>query len=164
MAVKNWLRTRTGRVVAGLIGLVVVAALVIGLLWATNTLGWRKWRINEVQQFIGAELPTNAQAVQFMTDNQKTRIVWLRFTMSDENEVLTFVDSLSLGAELEAGFTPFPAANPNEAAISWWTPQAAQTYSGLYAIHDDKVYELLVNRDDGLNMIVYARVYATKMG
>lgn len=144
--------------------LVVAMVVIVGLLWATNLFGWRKWRINEVQQFIGADIPADAHDVQFATDTQKTRLVWLRFTVAAETDVDTFVASLGLNTALRPGFTPFPAANPSEASLNWWTPFTAQTFSGLYAIQDGKTIEVLVDQTDAANPVVYLRAYTIGMG
>ena len=152
------------RIAVGIALLVVTVVVIVGLLWATNIFGWRKWRINEVQQFIGANLPAGARDIQFVTDTQKTRIVWLRFTVSAETDMNAFVESLGLNAALRTGFTPFPARNPSEAALSWWTPFSAQTFSGLYAIKDGKTVELLIDETDATNPIVYLRAYTIGLG
>lgn len=163
MQLRQRLQTRTGRIISGILGLAILIALVIGLLWATNTFGWRKWRINEAQQFIGAELPSEAQNIQFATEAEKTRILWLRFTLPAETDLASFFSEIGFDAVLRQDFTPFPAPNPAEAAISWWMPQTAQTYSALHTIHAEKVYELLIDQSDTANSIVYLRVYAVGM-
>ena len=163
MRLRHWLHSRTGRITAGLLALTVIITLLVGLLWATNALGWRKWRVVEVQQFIGAELPDRASAVQFATEDAKTRIVWLRFRLPAETDLSDFLQEMGIDKVLVEGFTPFPAPNPAEAALTWWTPQAAQIYSGLYAIQAGKVYELLLDQSDPANSIIYLRVYAIGM-
>lgn len=130
----------------------------------TNTFGWRKWRVIEAQQFIGAELPALAQNIQFTTEKEKTRILWLRFNLPAEADLDGFFSKIGFGSRLRQDFTPFPAVNPAEAVVSWWTPQAMQTYSGLYAIHAGKVYEVLLDQTDTTNSIIYLRVYEIGMG
>lgn len=161
MKLRGWLGTRAGRIVSGLILLAIIAGLILGLLWATNALGWRRWRVNEAQAFIGAALPSGAGDVQFATDNAKTRIVWLRFTLTAEADLDAFVQAMGLDSALRDGFTPFPSANPAEAALPWWTPGAAQVYSGLHIIRAEKVYELLLDQTE---RTVYVRVYGIEMG
>ncbi|MEO8606987.1 MAG: hypothetical protein ABI690_03855 [Chloroflexota bacterium] len=151
------------RIAVGLILFVLAVVVVIGVLWATNSFGWRKWRSNEVQQFIGADIPADARDIQFATDNQKTRIIWLRFSLPAETDVSAFVEKLGLSAELRANFTPFPAANPSEAAFSWWMPFSAQTFSGLDAVHDGKMVELLEDWTDPANVVIYLRAYMLGM-
>lgn len=163
MQIRQRLQTHTGRVISGILGLAILIAVITGVLWATNTFGWRKWRINEAQQFIGAALPSEAQNIQFATEAEKTRILWLGFTLPAETELTNFFSEIGFDAVLRQDFTPFPAPNPAEAAISWWMPQAAQTYSGLHTIHTGKVYELLLDQSDSANSIVYLRVYAVGM-
>jgi len=163
MKLRGWLGTRAGQLVGGVFALAIIAGFILAILWATNALGWRRWRVNEAQAFIGAELPVGASDVQFATDNTKTRIVWLRFTLSAEADLDAFVQAMGLDAALRDGFTPFPAPNPAEAALPWWTPGAAQVYSGLHAIHAEKVYELLLDQTDAANAIVYMRVYSIGM-
>ena len=160
---KSWPRTRKKRIVVGFFITAVAISLLVGLLWATNALGWRKWRVAEVQQFIGADLPAEAHDVQFATDNQKTRIVWLRFGLPADSDLSAFVKSMELDAELQQGYTPFPAQGSAETGMAWWTPQTAQTYSGLYAISGGKVYELLLDETDSANYIAYLRVYGIAM-
>jgi cytoskeletal protein RodZ len=163
MQLRQSLQTRIGRIISGLLGLAIVIVLVTGLLWATNTFGWRKWRVIEAQQFIDTELPPEAQDIQFATDDKKTRILWLHFTLPAETDLTSFFGQLGLDATLRQDFTPFPAPNPAEATLTWWTPQAAQTHSGLYAIHAGKVYELLVDQSDTNNLTIFLRVYAIGM-
>jgi hypothetical protein len=153
----------TRRIAISIVLFVLALVVVISLLWATNLFGWRKWRINEIQQFIGADLPPDARDIQFATDNQKTRIIWLRFTVSADTDVTAFVDTLGLNSTLRENFTPFPAANPSEAALSWWTPFSAQTFSGFDAIHEGKMVELLLDQTDPTNTTIYVRVYALGM-
>src|SRR5690349_11950435 len=64
-----------------LIVVIIVIAGIIGGLWVTNVFGWRQWRVQEAQGFIGAPLPTGATAIQFTTRNTSTRIIWLRFSL-----------------------------------------------------------------------------------
>ena len=163
MQLRQRLQTRSNRIIGFFLGLVIITALIVGLLWATNTFGWRKWRINEAQQFIGAVLPFEAQNIQFATEAEKTRILWLRFTLSDENDLTSFFNEIRLDTALRQDFTPFPAPNPAETAISWWMPQAAQNYSGLHAIQAGKVYEVLLDQSDAANSLVYLRVYTMGM-
>jgi hypothetical protein len=163
MQLRQRLQTRTGRIISGLLGLAIIVALIAGLLWATNTFGWRKWRAIEAQQFIGAEIPSETQNIQFATDDKKTRILWLRFTLPAETDLTSFFSQIGFDATLRQDFTPFPAPNPAEATLTWWTPQAAQTYSGLYAIHAGKVYELLLDQSDTDNLTIFLRVYAIGM-
>jgi hypothetical protein len=163
MQLRQRLQTRTGRIIGGLLGLAIVIVFIAGLLWATNTFGWRKWRVIEAQQFIGTELPSGVQNIQFATDDKKTRILWLRFTLPAETDLTSFFGQMGLDATLHQDFTPFPAPNPAEATLTWWTPQAAQVYSGLYAIHAGKVYELLLDQSDTDNLAIFLRVYAIGM-
>ena len=161
MSRRHWIRGLPGQLMAGFFLALAIAGLAAGVLWATNALGWRAWRLTEVEHFIGAQLPAGAQAPQFATNQQKTRIVWLRFSLPAETEVSDFLSRM--GLVTRDGFTPFPAQNPAEAEIPWWTPQAAQTYSGGYTIRDGKMYEALLDESDPANRIVYLRVYALSM-
>lgn len=163
MRLKGWSQTRTGRIISGVFLLVGIIGIVLATLWATNTFGWRKWRVIEAQQFIGAAIPTEAQNIQFATEAEKTRILWLRFTVTAEADLNSFFSEVGLDDTLRQDFTPFPAPNPAEAAISWWMPQAALTYSGLRAIQAGKVYEVLLDQSDTTNSIIYLRVYAMGM-
>ena len=52
-----------------------------------------------------------------------------------------------------------PVQNYTETDMAWWAPYAAHTFSGLYAIHGGKVYELLLDRTDPAALTVYLRVY-----
>jgi hypothetical protein len=73
------------------------------------------------------------------------------------------VKNIGLESELQQGYTPFPAQSSVETGMTWWTPQTAQTFSGLYAIADGKVYEMLLSNTDPANCVVYVRVYAIAM-
>jgi hypothetical protein len=163
MQLRQRLQTRTGRIISGLLGLAIIIVFIAGLLWATNTFGWRKWRVTEAQQFIGAALPSEAQNVQFATEAEKTRILWLRFTLPAEADLISFFSEIGFDAALRQDFTSFPAPNPAEATLTWWTPQAAQTYSGLYAIHAGKVYELLLDQSATDTLTIFLRVYVIGM-
>jgi hypothetical protein len=164
MSLTDWLRTPTGRIIGGIFLLGVGIGLLIGLLWATNALGWRAWRLQEVQGFIGAELPDGARDIQFATQQQKTRIVWLGFSLPAESDLTGFLDGMGLETALRKGFTPFPGTTPVETVLTWWTPHIAQTYSGLHAIHGGQMVELLLDQTDAASPIVYLRVYALGMG
>jgi len=163
MNLHGWLWTTAGRIISGAFWLGIGIALIVGVLWATNVLGWRAWRLQEVQQFIGAERPVEARDIQFATNNAKTRIVWLRFTLPAEADLSEFLSQMGIDRALREGFTPFPAPNPIEVGITWWRPQAAQTYSGVYAIRDNKMVEFLLDQTDTANPVVYLRVYALGM-
>ena len=146
-----------------LIGLMVAVVVIVGIiggLWATNVFGWRAWRIQEAQGFIGAALPTGAAEVQFTTRNQYTRIIWLRFNLPADADLTLFLTQMGITDALKAGFTPFPAANPQEAAITWWQPSASTTYSGLYWNTGSKIIEVLVDKTDTNKLVVYLRAYA----
>jgi len=157
------MQTRTGKIISGILLFGAAITIIVTLLWGTNALGWRAWRLIEVENFIGAKLPDGARDVRFATDNQKTRIVWLRFTLPAQTDLSDFLNQPGLDTELCAGFTPFPGANPAEAGMTWWTPQTAQTYSGFYVIREGKMVELLLDQTDPANPIVYLRVYALGM-
>jgi hypothetical protein len=164
MSLRDWLHRRTGKIIGGIFLLVVGIALIVSMLWATNALGWREWRLNEVQAFIGAELPSEARDVQFATDHAKTRIVWLRFTLPAETSLADFLFQMGVETAFRQGFSPFPGTTPIEAALTWWTPHTAQTYSGLHAIHGGQMVELLLDQTDVASPIVYLRAYILGMG
>jgi hypothetical protein len=140
----------------GVLVVMVLVGLVIGTLWATNALGWRRWRIQEVQAFIGANLPPSASNIQFATESAHTRIIWLRFDLPTGDDGL---NALLAEEPLLTGFTPFPQPNPQEAALAWWTPRAATLYSGVHRITSTQVFEVLVDESDPARRIVYLRVY-----
>ena len=145
--------------IIGFASILVIAGVVAGL-WASNIIGWRQWRIQEAQNFIGAALPTGAAEVQFTTRNQYTRIVWLRFSLPADTDLTPFLKQMGITASLKANFTPFPAANPQEAAITWWQPTKSTTYSGLYWNSGVKIIELLVDQTDSAKQTLYLRAYA----
>jgi hypothetical protein len=136
----------------GLTGVLLIIALVIVPRVRGYTLG-------DAEAFIGAPLPANAQNVQFATRDQFTRLVWIRFTLPSDADVTPFVQAMGLPTDIRETFTPFPAQNYTEADMTWWTPYAAQVFSGLYAIHNGKVYELLLDHTDSAALTVYLRVY-----
>ncbi len=146
-----------------LIGFLVTVMLIIGIvagLWVTNVFGWRVWRVQEAQGFIGAPLPTGATDIQFTTRNQYTRIIWLRFSLPVDANLSAFLTQMGITTPLKTGFTPFPAANPQEAAITWWQPGASTTYSGVYWNAGSKTIEMLVDKTDADKQVVYLRAYA----
>lgn len=145
------------RLPLALLSLLLLIGLALGTLWATNALGWRRWRIQEAQAFIGAALPPEASAIQFATQDAHTRILWLRFALPAGVDLSGWL----AGVPLEAGFTPFPQPNPQETALPWWTPQVATTYSGLHRVTAGQVFEVLVDQSDSAAWVVYLRVYNT---
>ncbi|MBZ0280684.1 MAG: hypothetical protein K8L97_08070 [Anaerolineae bacterium] len=142
-------------------GLVLVVGI-LGLLWATNALGWRAFRLVDVEDFIGTRLPEEAAEVQFATQNEVARIVWLRFKLPSEAALNTYMESLNLQIDLRSGYTPFPAPNPQEAAYVWWKPGEAAQYRGLYAIQDNKMVEVLTDVTDSQQPIIYVRAYSLR--
>ncbi len=139
--------------------LVAVAGILLAALWVTNLFGWRKWRIQEVQGFIGADLPAQSQAVQFATESQFGRIVWLRFELPMGVDLAPFLADLALTEPLREGWTPFPAPNPQEASLSWWMPHQAVIFAGIYENTGRKIIELLADQSDPDRQIIYLRAY-----
>lgn len=140
------------------VGILTLAGI-IGGLWATNIFGWRAWRIQEVQAFIGAPIPTGATDVQFSTRNQYGRIVWLRFSLPQGTDLQPFLKAIKSNISLKEGFTPFHNPNPQEAGIAWWTPLDHQHYSGLYWNTGSKILELLSVSDDSKKIVIFLRAY-----
>ena len=138
----------------------LVVIVTIALLWATNVFGWRAWRVQEVQNFIGASLPEGATDIHFATQNMVARIVWLRFTLPSGTELTPFLRAAGITDPFRAGFTPIPAPNPQEAPYSWWTPSAATNFDGLYWNTGDKIIEVLVDRSNDAFQVVYVRAYS----
>lgn len=134
---------------------------VVGGLWASNLLGWRTWRIQEVQSFLGATLPAEAGDVHFATQNQKTRIVWLRFALPAGNDLSPFLAQMGITDALRSGFTPFPAPNPQEAAYSWWDAPTATDFAGLYDNTGQKIIEIL---QDNARHLIFVRAYNIASG
>ena len=139
--------------------IVVIAGIVAGL-WVTNVFGWRQWRVQEAQGFIGASLPTGATDVQFTTRNTYTRILWLRFSLPADSDLTAFLTQMGITDALKAGFTPFPAANPQEAAISWWQPGTSTNFNGLYWNTGSKIIEVLVDKTDSKKFTIFLRAYS----
>jgi len=148
------------RQIIGLLIAVIVIVGIVGGLWATNIFGWRVWRLQEAQAFIGASLPASATDIQFTTRNQYTRIIWLRFNLPAATDLTAFLTQMGITDALKAGFTPFPAVNPQEAAITWWQPSASKNYSGVYWNTGSKTIEMLADTTDMTKQIVYLRAYA----
>ncbi|NWG16418.1 MAG: hypothetical protein HXY41_07260 [Chloroflexi bacterium] len=140
------------------IGILLVAALAgIGLAVVSRARGFT---LADAEAFIGARLPAGARNIAYATRDQFGRVVWLRFALSPDADLSTFVAAMGLDAELLEGFYPFPAANYTEAELTWWTPHTAQVAAGLHAVHAGKVYELLLDRSDPAAPVVYLRVYS----
>ena len=144
--------------------LLLAALGIIGLLWATNLFGWRAWRIQEVQGFIGTSLLEGATDIHFATQNMVARIVWLRFTLPPGTDLTPFLHAAGITDPFRAGFTPFPTPNPQEADYSWWTPSAATAFDGLYWNTGDRIIEVLVDHSDVGVQRVYVRVYSIAGG
>lgn len=147
------------QLIAGFAAIVILSGIVGGL-WATNVFGWRVWRVQEAQGFIGASLPAGASDIQFTTRNQYTRIIWLRFSLPANTDLAPFLTQMGITTPLKAGLTPFPAVNPQEAPITWWQPFASQNYSGIYWNTGTKTIEMLVDNTDAAKQVVYLRAYA----
>ena len=156
---RKFIAARKRQLIVIFVAIVVIAGL-IGTLWATNLFGWRAWRVQEGQGFIGASLPAGATDVQFTSRNQYTRIIWLRFSLPSDADLIPFLTQMSITDALKDGFTPFPVANPQEAAITWWQPSASTTFSGLYWNTGTKVIEVLVDKTDASKSVIYVRAYA----
>ncbi len=139
--------------------LLAVSGLIVGTLWATNALGWRRWRIQEAQAFIGASLPAEANNVQFSTQDDHTRILWLRFELPTGSDVVSWITSVAGDDRLLENFTPFPQPNPQEARLVWWTPHTATAFSGLHRVTSTQVIEILLDQSDSAQWIVYLRAY-----
>jgi hypothetical protein len=139
--------------------LLAVIGLIVGTLWATNALGWRRWRIQEAQAFIGANLPAAATNVQFSTQDDHTRILWLRFEIPVDMDLESWLTSIAGDNTLLENFTPFPQPNPQEAGITWWTPPTATAFSGLHRVTSTQMIEVLVDQSDPTSKVVYLRVY-----
>lgn len=148
--------------IIALLLLLGVAVLLLGALWAGNLFGWRAWRIQEVQAFLGAPLPAHASEVSFATQSSATRVVWLRFSLPSGDELAPFLSVLGIEVPLQPGFTPFPVPNPQEAALAWWTPPSAPAYAGRYTNTGQKVIEVLAVESP--QPVVYLRAYRLTQG
>lgn len=146
--------------IIGVAAVVLLSGFLVGVLWATNALGWRAWRLQEVQGFIGANLPEGATNARFFTQNTQTRIIWLRFELPPGSDLNGFVQGMGMGEALKTGYTPFAAPNPQEASLNWWTPSAATTFSGVYANDGEKIREILADASDPARLVVYVRAYS----
>jgi hypothetical protein len=155
----TFIAARKRQLIAFFVAILVIVGI-IGGLWITNVFGWRQWRVQEAQGFIGASLPTGAAEVQFTTRNQYTRIVWLRFSLPPNADLTPFLTQMGITDALKTGFTPFPAANPQEAAITWWQPFASTNRSGIYWNSGTKIIEMLVDKTDVAKQVVYLRAYS----
>jgi hypothetical protein len=153
---------RSGNQVLGILVVLLLIAGILGGLWVTNAFGWRGFRLVDAETFIGASLPPDGQNPQFVTENEKSRIIWLRFTLPAEADLTAFRDEMGIRETLREGFSPFPSPNYKETGIEWWSPHTAQSFTGLHAIHQDKVYELLIDQTDPNMQHVYMRVYAVQ--
>lgn len=154
------LNTRSKKIAAALIAAVVLVGLIVAVLWATNTLGWRRWRIQEAAAFTGAAVPADATDVQFATQDEQARIVWLHFTLSDDEGLADYLAAMGIESGLREGFTPFPGPNPVEAPLEWWTPYSAAVYRGVYINRGDKIIEVLADDSAPGMTVVYVRAYA----
>src|SRR6266496_2947651 len=155
----RFIATRRRQLMRLFVAILVIAGIVAGL-WVTNVFGWRTWRVQEVERFIGATLPAGATEVQFTTRNQYTRIIWLRFSLTPSTTLDPFFTQMGISDKLKEGFTPFSAANPQEAAITWWQPTASALFSGIYWNTGSKVIEVLVDKTDVRKSVIYLRAYA----
>ncbi len=138
------------------------AALTAGLAALFAVLAFLRLRLftpADLEAFLGAPLPAGAADVQMATRVPFGRIIWLRFTLPPAGDANAYAAALGLDAPLREGFTPFPASNYTEADLTWWTPHEAAAFSGLYAIRNDRVYELLADRSDPARLVIYLRVY-----
>jgi len=138
----------------------VVVAL--GLVWYTNLFGWRHWRLQEAEAFIGSPLPAAAAEVQFATQNTVARIIWLRFDLPPKTDLTPFLTALGASESLTPAYTPFPNPNPQEAAYPWWQPFTATTYAGLHLNVDLRIIEILVDQTPADHHTVYLRAYNTR--
>jgi hypothetical protein len=153
-----WRRWKKGIIVLALVILIVGGTA--AALWASNALGWRAWRLQEVESYLGAALPQGASNIHFATQKQKTRIIWLRFDLPAASDLSAFLAAIGLPTALRPGFTPFPAINPQESTLNWWQPPTTGDYAGLYENTGQKVIEVLLDNDHNT---VYLRAYTIAM-
>ncbi|MBI1278270.1 MAG: hypothetical protein GC179_09100 [Anaerolineaceae bacterium] len=156
---RKFIRTYKRQLIGFIVAIVLVVG-VVGALWATNVFGWRQWRIQEVQNFIGATLPVDAVEIQFTTRSQSTRIIWLRFNLPADTDLTAFLTQMGITDPLKTGFTPFPALNPQEVAIAWWQPFGSTNSSGVYWNTGSKTIEMLVDNTHAAKQVVYLRAYS----
>ena len=109
---------------------------------------------------VATVLPVGAANVDFTSRNTSTRIIWLRFNLIAGADLTTFLSQIGITDSLKDGFTPFPAPNPQEAAITWWRPFASTVFSGIYWNTGTKVIEILLDKTDSSQPVVYLRAYA----
>lgn len=140
----------------------LLIVVVLGGLWATNVFGWRAYRLVDAEAFVGAHLPDGATDTHFATQNTVTRVVWLRFSAPSAAAADAFLTQLGLAGEVRAGYTPFPAINPQEVNYNWWTPQTLTGIEGGYVIRGEQTVEVAVS--DGDQPTVYVRAYNFRQG
>ncbi len=109
----------------------------------------------QVEDFVGAPLPTGATEVQFEVKGFTDLLIQLRFT-APAAEVTTFLDRL--GITLRPGVTPLPT--PPSTDPSWWSPSTAQSYAegALDNADGNRFYHAIVDQSDPALWIVYLQV------
>lgn len=93
----------------------------------------------DVQNFIGASLPTNAENVEFKTDQNPTRIVWLTFDTS-QNDARIFAANLGIAANLADDVNM--TFNYEREAEWWW--DGTEGYQGARATLGTKAYQMVI--------------------
>ncbi len=157
--VAHFIAVNKRRLLGVLVAIVLIGGSLAGL-WVTNVFGWRVWRIQEAQTFIGAPLPEGAADIQFTTRTQYGRIIWIRFSLPTNTDLTPFLTQMGIRSTIKDGVTPFPKANPQEAGITWWQPTVSRQFSGLYWNDGAKIIEVLSNFDDSVKTVIYLRAYA----
>lgn len=109
----------------------------------------------QVEDFVGAPLPTDATEVEFNVKGFTDLLIQLRFSASAE-EVTSFLDTLDIA--LTPGATPLPTAPPTDP--SWWMPNTAQSYAegSLDNVDHNRFYQVIVDQSDAAQWIVYLQV------
>lgn len=112
--------------------------------------------LNEVEDFIGAELPSAATGIHYKSDEGIDRIVYLRFQLPGE-DVEQFLASINFNETLQASSQPFPATAGSD--LEWWLKNRPKSFAGGSTISGNQVQEVLVDRSDPAVQTIYLRVY-----
>lgn len=109
-----------------------------------------------VEDFIGAKIPGNATNMKFSQQQGLDTIFYLRFNLSP-SELMTFLQELGFKRSLRDLFPIVPTVSSG-GRPDWWIPDQLSTYAAEEDIIHGKVYQVVVDKTDPNNWVVYMLV------
>ena len=128
--------------------------LAFALLMLLSLAGCVGFGRGDVQNFIGARLPASAENFEFKTDQNPTRIVWLKFDTT-QDEAQLFATNLGIAANLADDVNM--TFNYDRDAEWWWAD--TEGYKGARATLGTKAYQMVIVPMTEETVRVYLEVF-----